>query len=638
MRTLQEALEKTPTALLREMARFWGVEGAEEAGRPRLIAGLRAQMGRADVVRHALRRLKREERSALRMVLSAGGRIEGPRLDHAYGPIRPHLLAESDPATLSPAERLLRYGLIFRGYAAWGEWRGAIYFVPSELWPSLPRFPQALPQEPFRPLDTAALRVLLLERSPHHDLARLLALAERETFVLLPDGRWPPELEAALRALLRPAHAVYPAFLLELARTAGLLAPDAGERISPTAEGRQWLRASPWLRTHALFSAWKDNSTWDELAAIPELIVERPWPSDVSLPRRRVLQRLAGVPEGAWVSMAAWIRAVELQEPEFLRPAGAAGRPRIRLRASGETLSALSSWGEVEARYLRFLLEGPLRWLGVVELGQQPAEELSPAFRLTDLGRALLDPERPAPALQDEPIAVEGTFEVWVPQEASPHAVFVLEQWAERQAQDRVSRYLLSRASVQQALQRGESVERLLEALAQHGRGPVPQNVIYTLREWATAYGRLTLRRAIVLEAEEAVLLEEVLADRQVEEAVRCRMSATTAEACPEAAEGLVARLLELGHLPRVEEGVLRRGERFVVDLSVGEGAFLLGLLRAWEEVSGSGEALKRLVTALEAALPEEGHRRAQRHQARWLKAWRAIQEGRRFDRTERGR
>lgn len=630
MRTLQEALEKTPTALLREMARFWEVEGAEEAGRPRLIAGLLAQMGRAEVVRQVLRRLKRDERAVLRMVLSAGGRIEGPRLAHAYGPIRPHLLAASDPAALSPAERLLRYGLVFRGYAAWGEWRGAVYFVPGELWPSLPRLPQALPEEPFRPLDTAAVRPLPLERSLQHDLARLLALLEREAFARLPDGRWPPELEAELRKLLRPAHPAYPAFLLALARAAALVAPDIEEVIRPTAEGRQWLRAPPWLRTQTLFAAWREDTGWDELAAIPELIVERPWPSDVSLPRRRVLQRLAGAPEEGWISMAAWIRAVELQEPEFLRPAGAAGRPRIRLRSSGEILSALSSWGEVEGRYLRFLLEGPLRWLGAVELGQQPAEELSPAFRLTALGRALLAPDRAPPALGDEPIAVEGTFEVWVPQEASPHAVYVLERWAERRGDDRVSRYRLSRTAAQRALQRGESVERLLEALAQHGRGPVPQNVAFTLREWAAAYGRLSLRRPVVLQADEAVLLEEVLADPEVGGAVLRRLSPTVVEAQPEAAEQLVARLLQLGHLPRVEEGILRRGERLKLELSAGEGALLLGLLRAWEEVSGSGETLKRLVAMLESALPEEARRRAQRLQARWLKAA--------FDRTERQR
>lgn len=630
MRTLQEALEKTPTALLREMARFWGVEGADEAGRPRLITGLLAQMGRAEVVRQVLRHLKRDERGALRMVLSAGGRIEGPRLAHAYGPIRPHLLAESDPAALSPAERLLRYGLVFRGYGAWGDWRGVVYFVPGELWPSLPRLPQALPEEPFRPLDTVAVRPLPLERSLQHDLARLLGLTEQERFACLPDGHWPPELEVALRKLLRPPSPAYPAFLLALARVAALVAPDIEEVIRPTAEGRQWLRAPPWLRIRTLFAAWKEDSDWDELAAIPELIVERPWPSDVSVPRRRVLQRLAGVPEGSWISMAAWIRAVELQEPEFLRPAGAAGRPRIRLRSSGEVLSALSSWGEVEGRYLRFLLEGPLRWFGVVELGQQPAEELSPAFRLTALGRALLEPDRPAPALVDEPIAVEGTFEVWVPQEASPHAVFVLEQWAERRGEDRVWRYRLSRLSVQRALQRGESVERLLEALAQHGRGPVPQNVAFTLREWASAYGRLSVRRPVVLQADEAVLLEEVLSDPQVGSAMLRRISPTVVEAQPEAVEMLVARLLQLGHLPQVEEGILRQGERFRVELSTGEGALLLGLLRAWEEVTGSSETLRRLIALLESALPEEARRRAQRLQARWLKAA--------FDRTGRQR
>ncbi len=643
VRSLQEALEKTPTPILREMARFWGVEGADEAGRPRLVGGLLAQMGRPEVVRQVLRQLKRDERAALRTVLAAGGRIEGPRLVHAHGPVRPHLLASSDPAGLSPVERLLRYGLVFRGYAAWGDWRGVVYFVPGELWPSLPRPPHALQEEPFRPLDTAAVRAIPPERSLHLDLARLLALVEQEEFVCLPDGQWPPGLEDALRAHLRPAHAVYPAFLLQIARRAGLVAPDVEDAIRPTAEGRQWLRAPPWPRSRTLFSAWKEDTTWDDLRAIPELIVERPWPSDPSLPRRRVLQRLAALPQETWISMAGWIRAIELEEPEFLRPAGVPGRPRIRLRSSGEVLSALSAWGEVEGRYLRFLLEGPLRWLGVLELGQQPAEELSPAFRLTPLGGALLCPDRPPPAIEDEPIVVEGTFEVWVSPEAAPYAVFALERWAERKVEGRVSRYRLSPQAAQRPLQRGESVERLLETLTEHGRGPVPQNVAFTLREWAAAYGRLRLRRPILLEAAEAVLLEEVLSDPEVAGAVIRRISSTAVEARPEAVEALVGRLLELGHLPEVEESLLPQGARVELNLGVGEGAFLLGLLRAWEEVSRPKETLSRLIVTLEAALPEEARKRAKRHQARWLREWRAVRthdpsQGVPFDRDVRER
>jgi hypothetical protein len=260
-----------------------------------------------------------------------------------------------------------------------------------------------------------------------------------------------------------------------------------------------------------------------------------------------------------------------------------------------------------------------------VDLGQ--AKGKATAFRLTPAGYALLHPEAAPPEGTDEPAIVEGTFEVWAPLEASPYLVFLLEGWAERVRRDRISQYRLTRERVHRALQRGERVERLLEALAQHGRGEVPQNVAFTLHEWAATYGRLRLRRPILLQAQEVLLLEEVLADPQVQAASAAHLSPTAVEVGVEQAATMVARLLQLGHLPQVEEGILPAQDRFSLDLTPGQGVLLLALLEAWGEAFGKGEqaqALAELAGALARALPVAGCNRARRQKERWLRAWRS--------------
>ncbi len=628
MRTLREALEHTPTPLLREMARFWEVAEAERAGRPRLILGLLERMARPEAIRHALGRLDREERDALRAVLAAGGRLPAAAFARRYGPLRSPQLAPKEPAALNPTERLHRHGFLFRAYSSWDDFRGLAFFVPAELWPELPRVPQVAPESLLQPLPPGEVATVPADLSLHRDMAVALALFQREVYPLAADGALPAGLPQVLDGLLDPPHPAYSDLLLQLARQARLLSPDLAGVLRPSAEGQQWLRAAPHLRAQVLFHAWRDHPAWDELAAVPELLVERRRPVDVASPRSRALRHLSACAVGSWFAVTCWTHFVEATDPDFLRPGGSAGRPRVRQRQTRALLEGVTSWNEVEGRYLRFLIGGPLHWLGLVDQGRGPAEE--PAFRLTPLGHALLHPEAAMPEVGEEDVIVEGTMEVWAPLEASPYAVFLLEGCAERVRRDRLSHYRLTRQALQRAVQRGERVEGLLEALSRYGRGPVPQNVAYTLQEWAAAYGRLQLRRPVVLTAADAVLLEEVLADPVVRAFCGTRLAPDAVEVAAEEAQPLEARLGQLGHLPRVEEGLLPQGEQVWLRLGLGERTALLALLWTWAEVGEKGErsgVLAGLAEVLARTLPQSGLARARRQKERWLSD---LTEGRR--------
>jgi hypothetical protein len=622
MNTLRESLEHMPTNLLREMAQAWEVPEAEKAGRPNLISGLLAQMAQEEAIQSVLRKLDRQERDLLRQLLAAGGRMPAATLVHTYGQLRSANLAPADWGALNPLERLHRRGLLFRGYSAWEGYRGPAFFVPAELWPFLPRIPRATPEDLLQPLPPSEVETIPPDFSLHYDMAVLLALFRREAYLLTEDGQCPPGLRA-LESLVVPLPA-YVHFLFHVARQARLLGPDLEGVLRPTAEGQQWLRTMPALRIQVLFQAWRDHPGWDDLATIPELLIERPWPADFSLPRGRVLRQLATCPPEAWLAQTNWAQVVEAADPEFLRPGGTSNRVRVRARETGSPLEGVTSWAEVEGRYLRFLLQGPLQWLELVEVGESPAR--GAAFRLTPLGQALLHPEAGLPAIAEEPAIVEGTSEVWVPIEASPYVVFLLECYAERVRRDHVSQYRLTRPALHRALQRGERLETLLEALARYGRGEVPQNVAYTLKESAAAYGRFRLRPALLLTTTEAILLDEVLADAAVQAACAERLSPTAVEVTPGRAADLEERLGELGHLPEIAEGLLSRGERFALTLTSGEGVALLALLWTWEEAAGQGETGRTLFGLAEAVaqrLSPAAKNRAKRlkeHLARALK------------------
>jgi hypothetical protein len=616
MQTLREALENTPTALLREMAVAWEVADADKAGRPGLSTGLLARMAEEEAVQFVLRKLDRQERDLLRQLLAAGGRLPAATLTHTYGQLRSANLAPSDWAALNPLERLHRRGLLFRAYSAWEGYRGPAFFVPAELWPFLPRVPRTTPEDLLRPLPPGDVEVIPSDFSMHRDIATLLALFRRAAHPVNEKGQCPTGLQA-LQELLMPFPA-YVTLLIAVARQARLLAPDIEGMLRPTAEGQQWLRAGPGLRAQVLFQAWREHPTWDDLAAIPELIVERVWPADLSLARGRALHHLAACPPETWLAQANWAQVIEAVDPEFLRPTATSSRPRVRSREDGSSLEGVTSWNEVEGRYLRFLLQGPLQWLGVVEVGESPTQ--GTAFRFTPLGQALLHPEAGLPPMSEEPAIVEGTFEVWVPREASPYIVFLLENCAERVQQDHVSRYQLTRPALHRSLQRGERLETLLEALGRYGRGEVPQNVLYTLREWAATYGQFHLSQPILLTATDALLLDEVLADPLVRAACEERLSPTTVGVVREKVAALEEQLAHLGYLPEVGEGIIPHGERLTLRLTTGQGTALLALLWAWakEALPGdTGRIVADLAEELAQRLSPAAQDRARRLQER---------------------
>lgn len=610
MRTLREALEDTPTTLLREMARFWRVPEAERAGRPRLIAGLLEEMGRAEAVREALGRLKGDEREALYTLLEAGGRVRAAVFTHLYGPLRPRGLAPSDPEALNPTERLHRRGFIFRTLAAWEDYAGPTFFIPSELLALLPAFPRPRPAEHLQILPAEEVHPTPADLRLHRDLACLLAFFRREDYGPPEEDVWPDKAGAVLQKGLALA-ADYAAFAFHLARQARLLAADREGFLRPTAEGLEWLHLPPAARAQVLFRAWNDLVSWDEVSALPEL--ERRGPADPRAPRGRVLKALSSLEAERWYTLAGWLRYIESESPDFLRPEGTA---RLRLRSGQPLPPGPAAWKEIEGRYLCFLVKGPLHWLALLDLGQSAARE--EAFRLNALGKALLHPEAGWPPLEEERVAVEGTLEVWVPLEASPYIVFILEEYAERVRRDGMSLYRLTRTALHHALERGTGVERLLEALERYGRGELPQNVAYTLQEWASAYGKLRLRRPLLLTTAETTLLEELLADPAVRAACKERLSPTSVEVSDEQATALLEELGRLGHLPQVEEGILPRGERFPMPLDARQRADLLLLLWIWEEeqgrlprsLAGLAQALARTLSPADLAYARRKKRR----------------------------
>ena len=165
---------------------------------------------------------------------------------------------------------------------------------------------------------------------------------------------------------------------------------------------------------------------------------------------------------------------------------------------------------------------GTLRWLGLTDVGGTSEHTVS--FRLNPLGAALIGGAEPPPEPPVEPLVVQPNFEVVAQVYATPYARFQLGRVAERSASDSAGNrsghateiYKLTKRSIQAALERGITFDEILRFLHEQSGRELPQNVAVSLREWAGQHGQVTLRRGVLLEVEDAALLEQIRRDKRV--------------------------------------------------------------------------------------------------------------------------
>jgi hypothetical protein len=307
------------------------------------------------------------------------------------------------------------------------------------------------------------------------------------------------------------------ALIVHLPRAAGLIAIDERRLALNPDPARAWLGASPGRRLLALQSAWRDDPNWNDLWHVPSLKPQPTgWKNDPILARRQVLGSLAACQPGDWYALADFTQALKASNPDFQRPDGDYTAWYIHDRHD-QPLMGFEHWDEVEGALLRYLITGPLHWLGAVDLGSEADPGPPTAFRLAGVGppiafrlagaglpflalAPLLEKE-PAPGSPASPPLVVGDdFCVRVPWDASLYTRFQLARFADLSGRepDHV-RYRLSPASLGRARREGITSDQISAFLARASDGHVPARVSEGVRRWYARGGSVRIEPGMVL-------------------------------------------------------------------------------------------------------------------------------------------
>lgn len=143
--------------------------------------------------------------------------------------------------------------------------------------------------------------------------------------------------------------------------------------------------------------------------------------------------------------------------------------------------------------------------LGLVDLGYDAADR-PVALRLTKVGARLLGAVDGVPQLAPAigSLVVTPDFEIVLfPTGDDAELVHELDRFATRERQTETLHFRLTEKSVQRALSEGMYLSRILATLRGQSRTPVPQNVLYSVRDWGAHAGLMVLDERGVLRCED---------------------------------------------------------------------------------------------------------------------------------------
>ena len=553
MRTLRQCLFDSDVTLLRVIATQWEIElptNRHEDAVDVLTAHLTDPVAQTDL----WLALPDSERQALSALASTGGSTPTGTFTRRFGDIRPMgpgRLERERPweSPISTAESLWYRGLISKSFDQGPGGMQEVIFVPQELQAMVAA--QEISQ--FVTLTAIAAPEVAKQAGAQlaDDLCSLLAYIHTTPVNTVPGQPLPQRHCRMLASQLRDRDLIRRDLITHLSTQLALLKPDVTPlRLDPQT-ATAWLQSPTLQQQRALFEGWRDSLIWNDLWRVLTLRCEDTgsWRNDPVAARRVVLDTLAKLEPGAWYQVEDFVAAIREASPDFQRPGGDYDIWYIRDAATNQYLKGFASWDQVEGALLRFILTGPLCWLGVVDVGKD-----SVSFCVTGVGYRLLGAHAGdvPPLSEDSAFVVHADGHVEV-SAARRYDRFQLARVADWVASGETYTYLITPSSLERAKAQRITPERVIEFLGRTSGVPAPESLAGALRRWGTRGTEAWAQQAVVLRVARPELMDQLAESPRTRKYIHEAVSTTVALVAPHDWPELLDVLLEMGILPEVK-------------------------------------------------------------------------------------
>jgi hypothetical protein len=549
-----QSLQSRDLSYLRIVAGFWDIP-IEALDARSVLQRLSDAIEDPALVQELVDSLPSEARAALDDLLNNGGRLAWPVFTRRYGLVRemgPGRRDREQPYrnTTAPAEMLWYRALVARAFFDTPDGPQEFAYIPENLLERLPEpVHQAIP-----PLGRAASPAERANPTPVSDaildhtctfLAALrLGLPEGE---LISQGIGSAFEEAPLTSQV-----------LQALLGASQLLDDRG---NPAPEPvRTFLEAPRANSLVTLARAWLHSPLINEMRLLPGKVFEGDWQNDPLRARQAILDFVSTIPRDTWWSLSAFVADVRERHADFQRPAGDYDSWYIRDEVSGEFLRGFSHWEDVDGALIRYMICGPMHWLGLVDLAtpllKDDVPDASPpvtAFRLSDWYEALLGGELPQGfPVEDQPVLVGSDARLRVPSLAPRAVRYQLARFGVWEAaKDGVYVYRITPKSLARARQQSLQPGHLIGLLRRYSQA-IPPSLAKAIERWDEHGTQARVQSVLVLRLSSPDLLQALRSSRAARFLGEPLGSAAVIIK-PGAWKKVMEALAELGYLGEVE-------------------------------------------------------------------------------------
>lgn len=487
-KTLDELLLPYRQGDLDQIGRRFGLMMQSFYSRNEVRAAMAENLTQAEAIRYALTRVDSLMRAVYDWLRTQDGRAPVTALRRKFG--------LDDIALSKLLHTLEEYALIFDTFS--GNQR--IIFIPRETLVNLRK-------AETRPQVAAGLREVPTPRAVRPtdptflwDLVALTSNAAQQDIELTRSGALPKRAAQRLLPALVSDRArgqeddalAYVEMLKQEANELGIVSapPSLAQqraKLSLAPRIESWGKHDLVMQARRLFKRWPADRWWVDLPGAGY----REWLTfyiELPLAREAVGRLLRECQPGVWYALESFRATLQSSDPYVLRPSQrCAGEAGFKL---AEELRA--HWDETDGEIITGMFRSTLYELGFVTLGYNrdmpPAahEDVNPdAFMLTELGHEALTSELSA-SQQPSPrsLIVQPNFQAILLEPHMP-ALYWLARHATLEQIGRASRFIFTRESIQRGIEAGSTIDEIVRFLETHSNKALPQNVIYTLRDWA---------------------------------------------------------------------------------------------------------------------------------------------------------
>ena len=528
MRSLPLTLEDQDTGYLRILCELWGFD-SPQGSRRSAIEDITHAMLKRNTLDELVDSLPDTAKQTLEGIAQAGGRMAFPDLIRDHGKLRemgPGKRAREQPwrSPVSPVEVLWYRGLIGRAFADTSKGPQDFAYIPTDLLQLLSESFSDCSTPSFSPLTQDPKHIQLATSAAVDDATSLLAAMRRTPF---PSFELSQQQDLPLERFLLIPHLKN--LLLTILQELSLI---EGPPWTPNPERtRTFVAASRSQAVGDLLLAWKDSVTWNDLAGLPHIVCGTDtWPNDAGLSRQGVLDLLQPLKPGVWWDLSVFVEEIRQAHPAFQRPGGDFDSWYLQDQ-SGMFLHGIDNWNMVDGALLRYVITGPLHWLGAVDLGQDSQSTSISSFRLTPVSALLYDPKTPVHVEEpDKAIIIHADGRIIVPRGvngAVRYQIARFSHWVS--VEDEQYEYRLTPSTLQRAREQGLSHQHIRAVLEKTCESPLPPPIDLALTRWAEKGTEARINQYWVLRVQSADVLEMLRSKKSTNRYIKEILNPTTA-------------------------------------------------------------------------------------------------------------